>query len=126
MNAKMHANPQSINNDIPSGPRAINVKNILLSFSIFLASCAWSVLYFRHWSKTTIKFRNIYVRCDLESNRERGMKYFLKVQMICLCKTCIHGIHTSDKNYIPSKINDSAEILVIAKFIDGRSRIFLN
>lgn len=34
---------------IPSGPRAIIVKNMLLSFSIFLASCAWSVLYFRHY-----------------------------------------------------------------------------
>lgn len=34
---------------VPSGPRVISAKNILFSFSIFLASCAWSVLNFKHW-----------------------------------------------------------------------------
>lgn len=36
---------------LPSGPRAIKAKNILLSFSIFFASCAWSVLNLRHWQR---------------------------------------------------------------------------
>lgn len=65
----MFADQQSV----PSGPRAIKVKNILLSFSIFLASCAWSVLYFRHWSKTmTINFRNIYMQDVTWTEMGRG------------------------------------------------------
>jgi hypothetical protein len=114
----MYSDQQRITNDIPSGPRAINVKKILFSFSIFLASCAWSVLYFRHWSKKQQSIlRTFIVRCDLDSNKERGIKYFVKVQLICLC-TALHSRgHTSDKTYILSKINYSTESLVMTTFL---------
>jgi hypothetical protein len=42
------ANQRTTQCPLPSGPRAIIVKNKLLSFSIFLISWAWSVLNLRH------------------------------------------------------------------------------
>lgn len=54
-----------------SGPRAIKEKNMLFSFSIFLASCAWSVLNLRH------SLLSVTLRTNLPSQCRYFMQYLV-------------------------------------------------